>query len=128
MKLYSVIYNVIDDIKRILADLHKPKYSDKIIGKAKIREVFKIPRVGSIAGCVITEGKIIRPAKVRLIRGGVVIYTGELSSLKIFKDDVKEVKNGQECGVSIKNYNDLISGDVLEILELELREKHFFCC
>jgi translation initiation factor IF-2 len=112
MKLYSVIYNLIDDIKRIIEDLHKPK--DKIIGKAKIREVFKIPSVGSIAGCGVTHGKIIRPAKVRHIRGGVVIYTGELSSLKIFKEDVKEVKNGQECGVSIKNYNDLLSGDVLE--------------
>jgi translation initiation factor IF-2 len=110
IKLYSVIYNVIDDIKRIIDDLHKPKY----IGKAKIREVFKIPRVGSIAGCVVTHGKIIRPAKVSLLRGVVVIYTGELSSLKIFKEDVKEVKNGQECGVSIKNYNDLLSGDVLE--------------
>lgn len=117
MKLYSVIYNVIDDIKRIIEDLHNPK--DKIIGKAKIREVFKIPSVGSIAGCGVTHGKIIRPAKVRHIRGGVVIYTGELSSLKIFKEDVKEVKNGQECGVSIKNYNDLLSGDVLEFLELE---------
>lgn len=117
IKLYSVIYNVIDDIKRIIEDLHKP--SDKIIGKAKIREVFKIPRVGSIAGCVVTHGKIIRPAKVRLLRGGVVIYTGELSSLKIFKEDVKEVKNGQECGVSIKNYNDLLSGDVLELLEIK---------
>ncbi|HEX9232583.1 MAG TPA: translation initiation factor IF-2 [Blattabacteriaceae bacterium] len=112
MKLYSVIYHLIDDIKRIIEDLHKPK--EKIIGKAKIREVFKIPSVGSIAGCVVTLGKIIRPAKVRHIRGGVVIYTGELSSLKIFKEDVKEVKNGQECGVSIKNYNDLLSGDVLE--------------
>jgi len=115
MKLYSVIYNLIDDIKRIIEDLHKPK--DKILGKAKIREVFKIPSVGSIAGCIVLHGKIIRPAKVRHIRGGVVIYTGELSSLKIFKEDVKEVKNGQECGVSIKNYNDILSGDVLEFFE-----------
>lgn len=112
LKLYSVIYHIIDDVKKIIEDLHKPK--DKIIGKAKIREVFKIPSVGSIAGCVVILGKIIKQAKVRHIRGGVVIYTGELSSLKIFKEDVKEVKNGQECGVSIKNYNDLLSGDVLE--------------
>jgi translation initiation factor IF-2 len=91
-----------------------PKLEEKILGNAQIREVFKISKVGTVAGCMVTDGKIPRNAKIRLIRDGVVVFTGTLSSLKRFKDDVKEVSSGYDCGLTIHNYNDLREGDNVE--------------
>jgi translation initiation factor IF-2 len=91
-----------------------PEIKEEIVGTAEIREVFKITKVGTIAGCIVRDGKIIRTNKVRLIRDGIVIYTGDLGSLKRFKEDVKEVKNGYECGMNINNFNDLKEGDLIE--------------
>jgi len=101
-----------------------PEFEEEITGNAEIRETFKISKVGTIAGCMITDGKVYRDSNVRLIRDGVVIYTGELAALKRFKDDVKEVNKGFECGMQIKNYNDIRIGDVIECYrEVEVKRK-----
>ena len=100
-----------------------PELKEEITGTAEIRETFKISKIGTIAGCMVTSGKIYRNAGVRLIRDGVVIYTGELSSLKRFKDDVKEVAKGYDCGMQVKNYNDIKEGDVIEAFrEVEVKK------
>ena len=91
-----------------------PEMKEEVTGTVEIRELFKIHKVGTIAGCMVTDGKIFRNSKIRLIREGVVIFTGELTSLKRFKDDVKEVSKGYDCGLQIKNYNDIKEGDVIE--------------
>ena len=101
-----------------------PELKEEITGNAEIRETFKISRIGTIAGCMVTSGKIYRNSGIRLIRDGVVIFTGELTSLKRFKDDVKEVAKGYDCGMQIKNYNDLKEGDVIEAFqEVEVKKK-----
>lgn len=117
IRLYSIIYDAIDELKSAMEGMLEPKIEEKITGNAEVREVFNITKVGKVAGCVVTEGKIIRTNKARLIRDGIVIYTGELSALKRFKDDVKEVANGQECGISIKNFSDYKAGDNIEGFE-----------
>ena len=100
-----------------------PEVKEEITGTAEIRETFKISKIGTIAGCMVTSGKIYRTAGVRLIRDGVVIYTGELASLKRFKDDVKEVSKGYDCGMQVKNYNDIREGDVIEAFrEVEVKK------
>ena len=91
-----------------------PEFQEKIVGNIEIRETFKIPKVGTIAGCMVLDGKISRNTKIRVVRDGIVVYSGELASLKRFKDDVKEVSSGYECGLSIHNFNDLQIGDVIE--------------
>jgi translation initiation factor IF-2 len=102
----------------------EPKIEEKIVCNIDVRDVFKISKVGTVAGCYMTEGKINRNTKVHIIRDGIVIYTGELSSLKRFKDDVKEVSAGMECGITIKNYNDLKAGDIIEgYEEVEVKRK-----
>ena len=106
IRLYSIIYDAIAQIKDAMEGMLAPKEEEKITGNVEIREVFKISKVGTIAGCYVTEGKIFRNSKVRIIRDGVVVYTGELASLKRFKDDVKEVAYGYECGLNINNFND----------------------
>ena len=124
IKTYSIIYEAIEEIKLAMEGMLEPTKEEKILGTAEVRETFKISRVGTIAGCFVTEGKILRNAHVRLIREGIVKYPvkegahGELSSLKRFKDDAKEVKNAMECGMSIKNYNDIKVGDVIECYEI----------
>jgi translation initiation factor IF-2 len=101
-----------------------PEFKEEILGTAEIRETFKISKIGTIAGCFVTEGKILRNANVRVIRDGIVIYTGELGSLKRFKDDVKEVKNGYECGLNIDKFNDIKVGDLVEAYhEVEVEAK-----
>jgi translation initiation factor IF-2 len=101
-----------------------PEYEEKITGSAEIRDVFKITKVGAVAGCMLIEGKMQRDNKIRVIRDGVVVYTGELASLKRFKDDVKEVAKGYECGMQVKNYNDIRLGDILEgFHEVEIKRK-----
>ena len=115
IKTYSVIYNAIEDIKDAMVGMLDPKYEEKVIGNAEIRQVFKISSVGSIAGCYVISGKVERHAGVRVIRDNVVIYDGKLVSLKRYKDDVKEVTEGFECGLQIEGYNDIQEGDTLEI-------------
>ena len=118
IRLYSIIYDAIAQIKDAMEGMLAPKEEEKITGNVEIREVFKISKVGTIAGCYVTEGKIFRNSKVRIIRDGVVVYTGELASLKRFKDDVKEVAYGYECGLNINNFNDIREGDNVEAYEI----------
>ena len=114
---YSVIYDLIEDSKRLLSGLLEPIYSEKILGLAEVKEVFKSPKFGLVAGCMVIEGLVKREKHVRVLRDNVVIHEGELDSLRRFKDDVKEVKNGTECGIGIKNYLDIKIGDVIENFE-----------
>jgi translation initiation factor IF-2 len=124
IKLYSIIYKAIEEMKDAMEGLLSARIEEKIVGSAEIRETFKISKVGTIAGCFLTEGLIKRNNKVRLIREGVVVYTGLLGSLKRFKDDVKEVAKGFECGLNIERFNDIKVGDVVEAFEeVEVKQK-----
>ncbi|MBN2524343.1 MAG: translation initiation factor IF-2 [Bacteroidales bacterium] len=124
IRLYSIIYDAIEEIRSAMEGMLSPEIKEKITATLEILEVFKITKVGTIAGCMVKEGKIRRDAKVRVIRDGIVIYTGDLGSLKRFKDDVKEVVSGQECGLNIENFNDIKVGDILEAFEeFEVRKK-----
>ena len=114
IKNYSIIYDVINDVKDAMEGMLSPEIKEEITGTAEIRETYKISKIGTIAGCMVTIGKIFRNSKIRLIRDGVVVYTGEFASLKRFKDDVKEVAKGYDCGLSIKNYNDIRVEDIVE--------------
>ena len=114
IKTYNVIYNLIDDVKAILGGLMSPVIREEQLGQAQVRQVINVPKIGAIAGCIVTEGTINRGAKIRLIRNGVVVHEGTVSSLKRFKDDVKEVAKGYECGVGIDGYNDIREGDYIE--------------
>lgn len=121
---YSIIYDAIDDLKDAMEGMLSPELKEEITGTAEVRELFKISKVGTIAGCMVTDGKIFRNSRIRLIREGVVIYTGELATLKRFKDDVKEVSKGYDCGMQIKNYNDLKEYDLIEAFqEVEVKKK-----
>jgi translation initiation factor IF-2 len=121
---YSIIYKVIDEVKDAMEGMLSPDIVEEITGSAEIRETYKISKVGTIAGCMVQEGKIYRSSKIRLIRDNVVIFTGELTSLKRFKDDVKEVAKGYDCGIQIKNYNDVMVDDVIEAFqEVEVKKK-----
>ncbi len=119
IRTYSVIYQAIDEIKAAMEGMLSPEVVEKVIGTVEIREVFKISKVGTIAGCYVTSGMIERKAKLRVVRDGVVIHTGELASLKRFKDDVKEVAKGYECGLQVERFNDIMEGDYLEIFKTE---------
>ncbi|MFD2822235.1 translation initiation factor IF-2 [Lacinutrix iliipiscaria] len=124
IRMYSIIYDAINDLKDAMEGMLSPELKEEITGTAEIREIFKVSKIGSIAGCMVTNGKIFRNSGVRLIRDGVVIYTGELASLKRFKDDAKEVSKGYDCGMQIKNYNDIKEGDVIEAFqEVEVKKK-----
>ncbi len=114
---YSVIYQAIDEIKAAIEGMLSPEIKETVIGSVDVRDVFKITKVGTIAGCMVTDGKITRQAKIRVIRDGVVVHTGAIDSLKRFKDDVKDVVKGFECGISLKNYQDIQMGDVFEVFE-----------
>ena len=119
IRYYSIIYDVADDVKKGLEGLLSPELREKLLGYAEIRNVFNITGVGRVAGCMVTEGMVKRGAKVRLLRDNVVIHDGSLGQLKRFKDDVKEVKEGYECGMSFENYNDIQVGDFIECYEIE---------
>ncbi|NND11672.1 MAG: translation initiation factor IF-2, partial [Flavobacteriaceae bacterium] len=124
IRMYSIIYDAINDVKDAMEGMLSPELKEEITGTAEIREIFKVSKIGSIAGCMVTNGKIFRNSGVRLIRDGVVVYTGELASLKRFKDDVKEVSKGYDCGMQVKNYNDIKEGDVIEAFqEVEVKKK-----
>jgi translation initiation factor IF-2 len=119
IKLYSIIYEAVEDVRAALEGLLTPDEKEVILGVAQVRETFKVPRVGVIAGCQVTEGVIDRRARVRLVRDGVQIYNGEIGSLKRFKDDVREVREGFECGIGIANFNDIKIGDLIECYRVE---------
>lgn len=117
IRTYSIIYDAINDLKDAMEGMLSPVMKEEITGNAEVRETFKISKIGTIAGCMVTSGKIFRNSRIRLIRDGVVIYTGELASLKRFKDDVKEVSKGYDCGLQVKNYNDVREGDIIEAFQ-----------
>ena len=119
IRYYSIIYDVTDDIKQMLSGMLAPTLKENFLGYAEIREVFNVSKVGKVAGCIVNEGMVKRGAKVRLLRDDVVIHEGELSQLKRFKDDVKEVKEGTECGMAFANYHDIQVGDMIECFEVE---------
>lgn len=124
IKYYSIIYQAIEELKLAMEGMLSPDEEEKIIANVEIREVFKIPKVGTIGGCMVTTGKIYRSSTIRLIRDGIVIYSGKLGSLKRFKDDVKEVNHGYECGMNIDNFNDIRVGDVVEAYEMIEVKRH----
>jgi translation initiation factor IF-2 len=117
LRLYEVIYNVLEDVKNALVGLLKPEFEEVVTGEAEVREVFSVPRVGRVAGCFVTHGVITRGSKVRFLREGTVIWKGQIASLKRFKDDVREVREGFECGIGLENFQDLKAGDVIETYE-----------
>lgn len=118
IRYYDVIYQILDDIKDAMVGLLEPQYQEQIVGRAEVRQTFHISRIGTVAGCYVTDGKVERSAKVRILRDGVVVWDGKISSLKRFKDDAREVKAGFECGLTIENFNDIKVGDVLEVYQL----------
>lgn len=124
IRTYSIIYAAIDDVKEAMEGMLSPEIREQVIGNVEIREIFKISKVGTIAGCMVLNGKVTRNSKIRLLRDGIVKFDGELESLKRFKDDVKEVTKGYECGLNIKGYNDIEVGDILEVYEeIEVKKK-----
>jgi translation initiation factor IF-2 len=119
IRYYNIIYDLVDDVKKAMSGLLPPVTREEFLGNAEILEVFNISKVGKVAGCRVTEGKVERGASVRLIRDNVVIHQGKLSTLKRFKDEVREVVSGQECGMAFENYQDLKQGDVIECFRTE---------
>lgn len=119
IRLYNIIYDAVDDIKKAMEGLLEPTLREKHLGRAEVRETFSVPKIGTVAGCYVLDGKIVRNCQVRLLRDNIVVYEGKLGGLRRFKDDVKEVASGYECGMSIDNYNDLKVGDVIEAFEIE---------
>lgn len=118
LRYYSVIYSLIDEVKAAMSGMLAPEFKQEIMGLAEVRDVFKSPKLGAIAGCMVTEGNVKRSNPIRVLRENVVIYEGELESLRRFKDDVQEVRNGMECGIGVKNYNDVKVGDQIEVFEI----------
>ena len=119
IRLYNIIYDAVDDIKKAMEGLLEPTLREKHMGRAEIRDIFSVPKIGMVAGSYVLDGKMLRNAQVRLLRDNVVIYQGKMSSLRRFKDDVKEVATGYECGIGLENYNDLKIGDIIEAFEME---------
>ncbi len=124
IRTYSIIYDAINEIKDAIVGMLAPEIKEEIVCSVEVMETFKITKVGTVAGCIVREGKITRNTKVRIIRDGIVVYTGKLGSLKRFKDDAKEVASGLECGLNIENYNDIKVGDIIEgYEEVEIARK-----
>jgi len=123
IKLYDIIYNVINDVRAAMEGLLEPEYKEVVLGRAEVRETFKVPKVGTIAGCYVTDGKIARSASLKLVRDSVVIFDGKILSLRRFKDDAKEVQTGFECGISIEGFNDIHVGDIIEAYITETLER-----
>ncbi|GGK85636.1 translation initiation factor IF-2 [Amphritea balenae] len=117
LRYYSVIYDVIDDVKQAMTGLLSPEFKEEIVGIAEVRDVFRAPKIGAVAGCMVTEGTVFRNKRIRVLRENVVIYEGELESLRRFKDNVAEVRQGMECGIGVKNYNDVKVGDQIEVFD-----------
>jgi translation initiation factor IF-2 len=123
IRYYNIIYNIIDDAKAMLSGLLSPISREEYLGQAEIRQVFNITKVGKIAGCMVTTGMVKRGSKVRLLRENVVIHEGMLKTLKRFKDEVKEVKEGMECGMAFENYDDIRDGDIIECFEVKEEQR-----
>ena len=119
IRTYNIIYDVNEDMKKAMEGLLQPTYEEKYLGRAEVRQTFSISKIGTIAGCFVTDGKILRSASVRLLRDGKVVTQGKISSLKRFKEDAREVATGIECGIGIENYNDVKVGDVIEAFEIQ---------
>ena len=119
IRLHTVIYNVTDEIKKALAGLLEPTFKEVTLGRAEIRETFRVPKIGTVAGCYVTDGKVVRSADARLLRDNVIVHEGKLGSLRRFKEDVSEVKQGFECGIGLAGYNDIKKGDVIEVFSIE---------
>jgi translation initiation factor IF-2 len=119
VRLYTVIYDAINQVKAAMEGLLEPQYVERAVGRVEVRQVFNISKVGTIAGSYVAEGKVVRDGLVRLVRDGRVVHQGRIGSLRRFKDDVREVPSGQECGIGLVSYNDIHVGDVLEVYELE---------
>ncbi|HOP40204.1 MAG TPA: translation initiation factor IF-2 [Geobacteraceae bacterium] len=119
IRLYNIIYDAVDDIKKAMEGLLEPTLKENFLGRAEIREVFSVPKHGNVAGCYVLDGKMVRNSQVRLLRDNVVVFEGKMASLRRFKDDVKEVASGYECGISLENYNDIKPGDIIESFEIE---------
>ena len=119
IRLYSIIYDAVEDVKKAMEGLLEPTFKEKFLGRVEIRDVFSVPKIGNVAGCYVTDGKMVRNAQVRLLRDNVVMYEGKMSSLRRFKDDVKDVASGYECGIGLENYNDIKVGDIIEAFEME---------
>jgi translation initiation factor IF-2 len=119
IRYYNIIYDAVDEVKAAIGGMLTPDKREEIIGNAEIRQVFRVSKIGAIAGCMVTSGVVRRTAKLRVLRDNVVIFTGELESLKRFKDDAKEVRENFECGLNIKGYNEITEGDILEFFEIK---------
>ena len=119
IRSYSIIYEAINEIKSAMEGMLEPTEEEKIMGNVEVRETYKISKIGTIAGCFVTNGNIIRKNKIRLIRDGIVIFTGKIKQLKRFKEDANEVKSGYECGISIEDFNDIKVGDIIESFEIQ---------
>ncbi|MFC1529016.1 EF-Tu/IF-2/RF-3 family GTPase, partial [Candidatus Latescibacterota bacterium] len=119
IKLYEVIYEALEDVEKALSGMLAPTIKEIIVGTAEVRDVFKIPKIGNIAGCYITKGNFKRNAKVKLIRDNIEIYDSKIASLKRFKEDVAEVSHGYECGLSIEGYDDIKVGDIIEVIDFQ---------
>jgi translation initiation factor IF-2 len=117
VRTYEIIYKLIEDIEAAMLGMLAPEYEEVVTGEAEVRQVFRIPRIGAIAGCYVREGTITRNSKVRFLREGVIIWKGTITSLRRFKDDVREVQSGFECGIGLSDYQDLKEGDIIETFE-----------
>ncbi len=123
IRLYRIIYQAIEEIEAAMKGMLDPEYKEVVIGHAEVRNIFKVSRIGTIAGCMVTDGKITRAAEARIVRNGIVIYEGQIDSLKRFKDDVREVAQGYECGISFEKFNDIKEGDIIEAYVMEAIER-----
>jgi translation initiation factor IF-2 len=119
IRLHSIIYELQDEIRKAMTGLLEPVFKETYLGRAEVRNVFKIPKAGTIAGCLVQDGMIKRDSEVRLVRDGNVVFKGKIGSLKRFKDDASEVRNGMECGIGIANYGDVKVGDIIEAFSVE---------
>ena len=119
IRFYDVIYHALEDIEKAMVGMLDPTFEERVIGTADVRETFQVPKIGMVAGCAVIDGKMERNAKVRVLRDGVVVYTGDIASLRRFKDDVKEVLSGYECGIGVENFNDIKVGDQLEAFVMD---------
>jgi translation initiation factor IF-2 len=117
LRYYSIIYELLDDVRQVLTGMLAPEVREEIVGTAEVREVFRSPRFGQVAGCMVTEGTVSRNKPIRVLRDNVVIFEGALESLRRFKDDVNEVRSGTECGIGVRNYNDIRPGDHIEVFD-----------
>ncbi|HIC96774.1 MAG TPA: translation initiation factor IF-2, partial [Aquificaceae bacterium] len=123
LRLYGIIYQVVEDVKNALVGMLKPVEKEEVLGTAEVRATFKVKKFGTVAGCYVIEGKIVRGAKARLVRDGVVVYEGRVETLRRFKEDVSEVAKGFECGVKLKDFNDVKVGDLIECYEVRLEQR-----